>query len=152
MPEAFRLVKARRTATAFDGEGAAKAGGRWNSRGIRVVYASATRSLAALETLVHIDGTIPFDWVMLRCEFPDELIELVRMAKLPSDWRSHPAPPELRELGDRWAREGRSAVLAVPSVLVPEETNFLLNPLHPDFAKIKKHRKREPFAFDPRLL
>ena len=151
MPEAWRIVKARHAATAFTGEGAARTGGRWNSRGVAVVYASSTKSLAALENLVHLNPPVLFRYVAIRIEFDARLVERVPMEKLPADWRLEPAPPSTKALGDTWVREGRSALLALPSIIISGEPNYLLNPTHPDFKRIGIGSP-EPFAFDPRLL
>jgi RES domain-containing protein len=151
MPEVWRIVKAKHAATAFSGDGAAKTGGRWNSRGVRVVYTSSTKSLAALETLVHLNPPVPFKYVAFRLQFNAALIENVPLNRLPADWRVEPPPPSTKAIGDAWVREVRSAVLALPSVIVPGELNYLLNPAHPAFKKISIG-KPERFAFDPRLL
>ena len=151
MPEAWRIVKAKHAATAFSGEGAAKTGGRWNSRGVPVVYASSTKSLAALETLVHLNPPMPFKYVAFRLQFDGALIEKVPLNRLPADWRVEPPPPSTKAIGDAWLREVRPAVLALPSVIVPGELNYLLNPAHPAFKRISIG-KPERFAFDPRLL
>ena len=151
MPEAWRIVKEKHAATAFAGEGAAKSGGRWNSRGVLVVYTSSTKSLAALETLVHLNPPVPFKYVVFRLQFDDALIENVPLNRLPADWRVEPPSPSTQQLGDAWVREARSAILVLPSIIIPSEPNFLLNPAHPDFKTISIH-KPEPFAFDPRLL
>lgn len=151
MAVAYRIVRKRRAAAAIDGEGASKYGGRWNSKGIRMVYASETRALAALEVLVHIDRDIPVAWVVLRCGIPDKLIEVLPPSALPDGWRDEPPSAASRRVGDRWAREGRSAVLRVPSTVVPMEHNYLLNPAHRDMRRIVVGRP-EPFAFDPRLV
>ena len=137
---------------AFDGEGARLYGGRWNRRGTAVVYASDSLALAALELLVHADADLlPDDLVSVAAEVPDGLrVESVAPSDLPRDWRRHPAPETLAERGTAWARAGRTAVLAVPSALVPRERNFLLNPAHPDFKKIRTQTP-EPFALDTRL-
>lgn len=150
MPVAWRLVKSVHAATAFSGEGAARTGGRWNSRGQHVVYASESRALALLETLVHLDFPVAFHYACIRIEFPEAVLTRLALKSLPSDWRVDPPSGSTRKLGDVWLRETRSAVLAVPSALVPEETNFLLNPAHPGFAQIKL-AAREPFSLDPRL-
>lgn len=150
MVTAWRLVKERHASTAFSGEGAARSGGRWNSRGKQVVYASATQSLAVLESLVHLDPAITFRYVIFRIEIPERLIEILPSKMLRSDWRSEPPSASTKQIGDRWLKEKRSAVLAIPSVLVPAETNFLLNPGHPDFKKIKID-KPVSFSIDPRL-
>lgn len=151
MREAWRIVKERHAATAFSGEGAARSGGCWNSRGHRVVYASGTKSLAALENLVHLNPPVLFRYVAFRLRFEDWLVEELAGDRLPGDWRDEPAPPTTKALGDAWIREGRSAVLAVPSVILSGEPNYLLNPAHPEFGRIQIGRP-EPFAFDPRLL
>lgn len=151
MLEGWRIVKEKRLAAAFSGEGAAKTGGRWNSRGVAVVYASATRSLAALETLVHLNPPVMFNYRIIRLEFDESLVERLKLAALPNDWRAEPPPLSTRRLGDAWARALRSAILAVPSVIIPGETNYLLNPAHPDFRKIAIGQPAG-FAFDPRLL
>ena len=150
MPRAWRLVRKKFAKTAFDGEGAAKFGGRWNSPGTRIVYASETLSLAALETLVHLNPLVPIRYVCFPVDFDDCLVEKLPAKKLPRDWKTQPPGPSIKAIGDAWAREACSAVLQVPSVLVPIESNLLLNPLHPDFGKIKLG-KPQPFAFDPRL-
>jgi RES domain-containing protein len=151
MPEAWRIVKAKHAATAFSGDGAAKTGGRWNSRGVPVIYASSTKSLAALETLVHLNPPVPFKYVAFRLQFDAALVDNVPLNRLPADWRVEPPPPSTKAIGDAWVREVRSAVLALPSVIVPGELNYLLNPAHPAFKKISIS-KPEGFIFDPRLL
>jgi RES domain-containing protein len=151
MPEAWRIVKASHAAAAFSGEGAARTGGRWNSRGVAVVYASCTKALAALESLVHLNPPVLFTYVAFRLDFVDALVETFPAQALPADWQTEPPPPSTKALGDAWVRESRSAVLALPSVIISGETNYLLNPAHPDFKKISIG-KPEPFAFDPRLL
>jgi RES domain-containing protein len=151
MPEAWRIVKMKHASTAFSGKGAADHGGRWNSRGVAVVYASLTKSLAALENLVHLNPPVRFKWAVFRLEFEDARVEKFALKKLPADWQVEPPPPSTRRIGDLWVREARSAILALPSAIIPGESNFLLNPAHPDFKKISIGRPG-PFAFDPRLL
>lgn len=151
MPEAWRIVKEKHAATAFSGEGAARTGGRWNPRGVPVVYTSATRSLAALECLVHLNPPVLFNYVAFRLQFDDALIEKFPFASLPSDWQVEPPASSSKAIGDAWVRDARSAVLELPSVIIPGESNYLLNPSHPVFKKISLG-KPAPFAFDPRLL
>ncbi len=148
---AWRIIKEKHAATAFSGEGAAKTGGRWNSRGVPVVYTSSTKSLAALESLVHLNPPVLFKYVAIRIKFDEALLEIMPAKILPADWREEPPPPSSKALGDAWVWEARSAVLALPSVLISGEPNYLLNPAHPDFKKISIG-KPERFAFDPRLL
>lgn len=151
MPRACRIVKERRAATAFSGEGASRTGGRWNSYGTWVVYASATISLAALETLVHLNPPVPFKYVIFPIDFDDSLVESIAQDEMPPDWTDDPPAPSTKKIGDRWVEEERSAVLELPSVIIPGESNYLLNPSHPDFRKIVIG-KPEPFSLDPRLL
>jgi RES domain-containing protein len=151
MPRAWRIVKKSHASTAFDGEGAWRYGGRWNSPGTRVVYCSANLSLAALETLVHLNPPVAFKSVAMELEFDDSLVETICAKNLPPDWTEEPPACSTMRVGDLWAKEGRSAVLKVPSAIIPSESNYLLNPAHRDFQKITI---REPvaFSFDPRLL
>jgi RES domain-containing protein len=148
----WKICKERHRADAFTGEGARLAGGRWNERGTPVVYASESLALSALETLVHIQKThrhIAF--VSFRIEVPGRVrIEEFPRNKLPANWRKEPPPKETMRIGTRWA-EGRStAVLKVPSVIIPQEYNYVLNPLHPEFRRIGKV-EFGPFSFDPRM-
>lgn len=151
MAQAWRIVKEIHASTAFDGEGAWRFGGRWNSPGTRVVYCSANLSLAALENLVHLNPPVAFKYVAVGLEFDDRLIETMEAKRLPADWTEEPPPPSTMEIGDRWAKEGRSAVLLLPSAIIPSESNYLLNPSHRDFQKIII-RKPVAFSFDSRLL
>jgi RES domain-containing protein len=151
MPEAWRIVKEKHAATAFSGAGAAKTGGRWNSRGVPVVYTSSTKSLAALESLVHLNPPVRFKYVAIRIKFDNALVETVPPKALPPDWRVEPPPPSSKRMGDAWVLQGRSAVFALPSVIVSGEPDFLLNPAHPDFKRISIG-KPEKFTFDPRWL
>ncbi len=147
----WRIVKEKYAATAFDGEGAWRFGGRWNSRGTRVVYASATIALAALESLVHLNPPVAFKYVAISVEFDHGIVEPVPASDLPSDWTEEPPPPSTMELGDLWVKASRSAVLELPSAIIPAERNYLLNPAHPDFKKVTIGNP-VPFSFDPRLL
>jgi RES domain-containing protein len=148
---AWRIVKAKHAATAFDGEGARLFGGRWNSPGTRMIYTSATLSLAALESLVHLSPPVLFKYVAIPVEFDESLIETLPASALPADWTEEPPSPSTKSIGDRWVKEARSAVLEVPSVIINAEPNYLLNLEHRDFKKVSIG-KPVPFAFDPRLL
>jgi RES domain-containing protein len=150
MREAWRIAKVKHAATAFDGEGARLNGGRWNSVGVRVVYVSLTKSLAALETLVHLKLPVISKYLAIPLQFDDGLVETFAIATLPAGWAVEPPSMLSQKIGDDWVKAARSAVLALPSVIT-SETNYLINPAHPDFAKIKIG-KPEPFTFDPRLL
>jgi len=149
---AWRIVKGRRAQTAFDGEGARLSGGRWNSPGTGIVYTSASAALAVLEMLVHLgQGNVLPSYVLIACSFSESLVEHVDPDDLPANWLAYPAPPVLQSVGDQWVSNGQSAVLRVPSVIVPREFNFLLNPTHADFRRVKIG-KPEPFGLDLRLL
>jgi RES domain-containing protein len=147
---AYRITKARYARQAFSGEGARLAGGRWNLPGGVMVYTSSSLALAAMETFVHLgEEGLALRLVYFRIEIPDE-IAIERCARPPSHWRQEPpAMPSMR-YGSNWLRRGGSAVLEVPSAIVPIETNYLLNPQHSDFAKIQIGRPT-PFAFDSRM-
>ena len=151
MRQAFRIVRESYAATAFTGEGAALYGGRWNSPGARVVYTSASASLAALETLVHLNPAMRFKYVVFSIEFDERLVEKLPPASLPTGWRDEPPPPATKRLGDAWVKQARSAVLELPSVIIPGESNYLLNTSHPDFKSITIG-KAEAFSFDSRLV
>lgn len=137
---------------AFDGEGARRYGSRWTPRGVPAVFTSATLSLAALERFVHTDTDLePAGLVAIPVEISDDIaIESVDLTQLPVDWRTLPPPPALTVIGEQWFRASNTAVLSVPSVVIPHERNFVLNPLHREFAKLAIGRS-EPFSFDPRM-
>ena len=151
MAGAWRIVRRARAGDAFTGEGARQFGGRWNSPGIPIVYTSEHQSLAALEILVHLQPRLSLDFVAFRLALPDELISYLPLSGLPAHWRVEPPSGATMKLGDTWFRDGRTAFLAVPSAIVPEERNFLLNPLHPDYSKIGIQAP-QAFSFDPRLI
>lgn len=143
---------ASRAHAAFDGEGARRHGSRWTPRGMPVLFSAATLSLAAPERFVHTDSDLePMDLVAIPVEINDDIaIESVAVDTLPADWRTFPPPPALGSIGERWVRASRTAVLSVPSVLIPHERNFVLNPTHREFARLSIGRS-EPFSFDPRM-
>lgn len=133
----WRLVTARFAESAFTGEGARRYGGRWNRIGVPLVYASGAQSLAMLELLVQ-DDPLRARYVMIPATIPQEvMIDRVAVDTLPADWRELATREQLRTIGTAWAKQLSSAVLAVPSVVIPAEANYLLNPLHPDFSKIE---------------
>jgi RES domain-containing protein len=148
----WRIVKAKHAAGAFDGEGDRLLGGRWNSPGRRAVYTAESAALAALEMLVHLGRmtTLPA-YVVISCDFDDKLVSDIDRHRLPSHWRTFPAPPALPAIGDAWLAGGKSPVLRVPSAIVPGENNYLLNPAHPKFHRIVIG-KPERFELDLRLI
>jgi RES domain-containing protein len=138
MPTAWRLVKKRHAGSAFDGEGARRFGGRWNSPGTSVVYASETRALCLLEVLAGLRSVTPLQaYVVIPATFDDAVLADLPAERLPAAWRQSPPHPNTQRIGDEWADRQQSAVLRVPSVLVPDEFNYLLNPAHSDFARIE---------------
>jgi RES domain-containing protein len=149
---AWRITKTRYAVTAFDGEGARLHGGRWNSRGTRVAYASGSVALAVLEVLVGLQDTgLLSAYSLIQVEFPERLVEMVGREALPSTWKQHPPSPDTQRVGDLWVAESRSAVLQVPSAIVEAEHNYLFNPVHVDFEQVVIHRP-ERFRLDPRLV
>jgi RES domain-containing protein len=152
MPTAWRIVKKRHAESAFDGEGARQYGGRWNSPGSPVAYASDTRALCLLEVLAGLGSVSPLPgYVLIPATFDDSLVLPVPQESLPSDWRQSPPPPSTQRIGDEWVNQARSALLRVPSVIVPDEHNYLLNPAHPDFRHIRIGSPEE-ITIDSRLL
>lgn len=142
----------REAQAALDGEGARLFGGRWNSEGVAVIYASATLSLAALEYLVHIDiEDVPDDLIALAIDVPDDASTArVDRRDLPAHWR-RTGYADCIAIGDAWVSQGATLTLSVPSAIVPEESNVLINPAHADAAGVQIAASRR-FSFDPRLL
>ncbi|MBI5784456.1 MAG: RES family NAD+ phosphorylase [Rhodocyclales bacterium] len=148
----WRIVKAKHVTGALDGEGARRYGGRWNPRGTPVVYLGGTLSLAALETFMHLapeDARLAL--VAIEVVVPDsvKITELATKA-LPADWRNEPPPHATQAIGLDWVKRNETALLRVPSIIVPREFNYLLNPNHRDFAKLKI-QPPVPFGFDSRM-
>jgi len=136
MTRVWRLVTARFADTAFSGEGARRYGGRWNRKGLPIVYTAGSLSLAMLEMLVQ-DQPLRARYMAIPAEIPEDLeIERMDVARLAPDWRNPAALENLRTIGGDWAVALTTAVLAVPSAVIPSETNFLFNPRHPDFHSI----------------
>jgi len=136
MRTVWRITTARFAATAFSGEGARLYGGRWNPKGHEVVYTAESQSLALLELMVQ-DEPLRARYVLIPAQLPADLaVRHVKASALPANWRTLGSRDGLQAIGRAWLEEGRSAVLAVPSAVVPAEHNYLLNPRHPDFARI----------------
>ena len=148
---AWRICAPRYADTAFSGEGGRIHGGRWNSKGRAVVYASESVSLAVLEQLVHAEGPALLDaFVVVSAALDEGAIEVLPLSSLPDDWRTYPAPPSTRRIGDARLSEGRSLAFKVPSVTVRGQHNYLIDPAHPDFAGIEVSEP-EPLDLDPRI-
>jgi RES domain-containing protein len=149
---AWRVYKKKLAKAAFTGMGARLYGGRWNSPGTAVVYLAQSQALAALEMLVHLEATEALrHYLVCAVTFPESLVRRLDPATLPSTWRRDPPPRKLQRLGDDWVSAAESPVLQVPSAIVPAESNFLLNPAHPDFLRIIIGRSQW-FRLDRRLL
>lgn len=136
MHTVWRITTARFAATAFSGEGARLYGGRWNPKGFELVYTAESRSLALLEMMVQ-DAPLRARYLLVPAQLPDTVsITSINAADFPTDWRQLNQRDALQRLGRDWLAQGRSAVLAVPSAVLPAEHSYLLNPRHPDFAHI----------------
>jgi RES domain-containing protein len=153
MIKVYRICKTKYASTAFDGEGAFQVGGRWNSKGTRIVYTAESLSLAVLEMLVHFqDDSILPAYSFIQVEFDDSLVKSVHeIAKLPKNWSQSPSPFEVQKIGDEWAKKSLSAILQVPGAIIHSESNYLINPSHKDFPQII-YGKPQNFTFDGRLL
>jgi RES domain-containing protein len=147
----WRIVKAKYAEDAFSGIASRKHGGRWNPPGVAVVYTSDSPALATLELLVHIESDVLNDFALISCSFHEALIDQVDSARIPDNFRAVPPPAALQQIGYEWVTNGSSPVLKVPSAVVPEQFNYLLNPEHPDFRSIDVGQPR-PFTLDYRLL
>ncbi len=134
------------------GTGARLYGGRWNSVGKPMVYLASSRALAVLETLVHLSPTMfPNDFCLAEIKVPDGSILTLDISNLPPNWQDISAPMQLRQIGDTFLKQQQYLLMKVPSVIVPDDFNYLLNPLHADAAKVKVITQRG-FSFDERLV
>jgi len=149
----YRIVRKPYSRTPLDGEGPYRFGGRWSSPGTRVAYLAEHLSLAMIEYFVHIEASDPpKDLVVVAADIPDTVSRVVLTPRtLPPNWRQVPAPPSLATIGDSFVAERKSAILVLPSALVPSESNWLVNPLHPEFAEIRM-QPAEPFHYDARFF
>jgi RES domain-containing protein len=146
----WRITKQTHARNAFTGEGAKLYGGRWNNPGKLIVYTAESRALALAEILVHLESAgVLSRYVVFQVEIDESHIARLDLRDLPKNWRAEPAPKRLQTL-DEWLDSGNSAVLRVPSAIVGGEFNYLLNPLHPDFSKLRVHGP-EKFPIDKRL-
>ena len=152
MIRSWRIVHKQHADKAFDGQGAYLFGGRWNHPGVHIVYTAASVALATLEALVN--GVHPQqieNYIRISVDFPESVLTSVDVDSLPADWKTAPAPDSTRAIGQRWAKKALSAVLCVPSAVVVDEVNYLINPLHTNFAQVHIGRARR-YRFDARLL
>ena len=150
---AWRIDKIKWAATTFSGECARLYGGRWNSPARPMVYTSEHPALAALEILVHAipEKLLLWAYCVIEAKFDETLIDDLKKKDLPNDWAADPVPKSTQGLGDTWlASKDSKPVLRVPSAVVSGTFNYLINPLHAHFRRIRTE-KPKPFRFDPRL-
>lgn len=147
----YRIARAK-YARDLSGDGARLVGGRWNHKGIPVIYTATSRSLAAFEALVHLSqAEFLINRKIVSIEIPKRIVaHVVDNADLPRNWRKYPSPLKLADLGTRWAVSMKSLLLQVPSAVIQDEFNMLINPAHPDM-KFVAISKIEAFTFDKRL-
>lgn len=150
--QVFRLARYARRYD-LSGYGAFLYGGRWNLRGTSVLYTAEARSLAIMEVLVHLTSEeLPADMYLLTLDVPDTSSRTeLSVADMPTDWRRTGMSQPTALLGHAWLESGATLALRVPSVVVPQEHNLLLNPAHPEFAQVKLAAEPELFYFDERL-
>ena len=148
---AWRIAR-KRHALDRSGAGAAGSGGRWNSANVPAIYAGLTVEIAAFEKLVHAGAILPLDLVVVRIDLPDgtALYETPRLNDLPKGWNALPSSPAAAAFGDAFLAAGERLGLVVPSAVIPEASNMVVNPRHPRMADVKMEIVR-PFAYDPRL-
>lgn len=148
----WRIAREIHVDSALEGVGGLMVSGRWHRRGQPILYTASSAALAALEVLVYVEPLqAPDDLRLLGLELPDGLaIETLDLTQLPDDWQSLPAPESTQSIGNAWLERKSSVALRVPSVVVPMESNVLLNPRHPEMARVRISSS-EAFRFDSRL-
>jgi RES domain-containing protein len=137
----------------LSGKGAELYGGRWNSKGVAMLYTSQSRALAFAEVAIHIPvGIVPKDYFLVSINIPDTASILkLSDTEMPADWRSNPHSNNTQKIGDQFITESKFLVLQVPSAIVPGDFNFLINPNHPQSKKVVIVNV-EPFEFDSRFV
>lgn len=148
----FRLVR-KKFSSSLSGKGAALRGARWNSIGVELIYTAGNRSLAMAEVAVHLTlASLPADYLMMSISIPDDVeIASVSVNDLPGNWNAFPHPLSTQQIGDAFAADANYAVLRIPSVVTQGDFNYLINPKHPDFSRIKVVSLVK-FPFDRRLF
>ena len=146
---AWRITPEKYRDQAFTGDGAKIWGGRWNPAGRLAVYCAENLSLAVLELIVHLEDHTDINrYIAIPVSFGSQLVQTLR--RLPATWNQLPIGPESINAGKNWLDEKKYPVLKVPSTIVPLESNFVLNPAHPDFSKLKMGDP-EKIHLDPRI-
>jgi RES domain-containing protein len=148
----YRLCR-QAYANDLSGRGAEISGGRWNSKGVAALYTSASRALCAIEIVVHVPaGIIPKDYFMVSISIPDnETIDTINIKSLPSNWNNNPISGSTQRIGNAFLTEQKALVLKVPSAIIKDEWNYVINPMHPGFKNVKIVNT-ELFTFDTRLF
>lgn len=148
----YRLCR-KNYANDLSGRGAEISGGRWNGKGIAALYTSSSRALCAIEILVHVPvGIIPKDYYLISIEFPDNSpLKAIDIINLPHNWNSNPISASTQRIGNTFFSEQKGLILKAPSAIIKDEWNYIINPLHKDFNKVKI-LSTEPFVFDTRLF
>jgi len=137
----------------LSGTGPKLYGGRWNPKGVSLIYTSESRALAALEFYVHLSRTVILPGLsVVSIEIPDSVSRKeIAVGDMPKGWRTYPAPPELAAVGADWVRLGESLLLFVPSAIMPPERNVLINPVHPEMKEVRII-EIEKYVLDQRLI
>lgn len=143
-------ITGTRHAGDLTGTGAAMFGGRWNKKGMPVLYTGANKEIALLETIVHMPPLLIPRLDIITIEIPDDSITSIEVDELPKNWKVYPAPVILSEIGERWIKEGKTIALKVPSCIIHSAYNFILNCRHSEYSKVKIIDRRN-FEFDSRL-
>ena len=148
----YRLCK-KNYATDLSGRGAELSGGRWNGKGTAAVYTSSSRSLCTIEIIVHIPaGIIPKDYSLITIDIPhNATVKEIDVKDLPVNWNSNPISVSTQRIGNTFLSEQKALVLKVPSSIIKDEWNYIINPMHESFKKVKII-STEPFTFDVRLF
>lgn len=146
----YRISK-RQYINDLSGFGAANFPGRWNSKGVYVLYTAATPSLALLESVVHMNKIVQAEYSMATIYLPDDSFALLKESILPDGWAAFPPPDKLKKFGDDFILNQEALAFKLPSSIMPEDFNFLINPAHPDFKNVKIQSVRK-LTIDNRLL
>ena len=146
----YRISKCKYISS-LTGEGAATYGGRWNSKGMHIVYTAATPSLALLESVVHISNIPVDEYCMVTIAIPENKIKEIKIKDLPENWFVNPPADQLKSIGDHFIKDNIFLALKLPSAIMMEDFNLLLNPNHPDFNKVTLVATRT-IPIDIRLL
>jgi RES domain-containing protein len=153
MITAWRIVKEKHQRTAFTGKGSRQYGGRWNPTGIPVIYTAESLALATLEIIVHLgkEELLYQHFIRIPVSFNASEVFTFPRRKLPKDWAQVPPSESTQTIGQKWIMQAEYAILKVPSTIIKEEHNFLINPNHPNYPTMKIGDPQQ-FEFDPRLI